>query len=374
MSETMPTLFVSSCGTSLLTNAAPLDLMNLLKDTANDIEKEIAPYARQTIDSRLEQQRQRLADASTAEVRQLSAELNGIIGAYSGRLPVSCRDQHVLLHTDTYQGSAVAHTLCDWLVKQGMVASPERIPGLTTRSIDAFRLGVTCLIKWCEETLPGYREQKYRIVFNLTGGFKSIQGYLQSLGMFYADEMVYVFETGKEILRIPRLPLKFEESVVASIRDHLDVFRRLQFPGASLPTARCRQVPETFLYELGDEVELSPWGTLVWERNRKTIYQQAILTPLSSKLRLSSQARDAADKLPADRRMTFNERMDDLSHYLESGRKECTKRLDFKQLKSNPKPPSTHECDLWADRGAWRAFGHFENDTFIVDSIGPGLH
>jgi hypothetical protein len=59
------------------------------------------------------------------------------------------------------------------------------------------------VIRWCQDTLPGYRESGYHIVFNLTGGFKSIQGWMQTLGMFYADEIVYIFETGKELLPGP---------------------------------------------------------------------------------------------------------------------------------------------------------------------------
>ena len=42
--------------------------------------------------------------------------------------------------------------------------------------------------------MPGYRQSHYRVVFNLVGGFKSLQGYMNTLGMFYADEIIYIFE------------------------------------------------------------------------------------------------------------------------------------------------------------------------------------
>ena len=70
----------------------------------------------------------------------------------------------------------------------------------------------------------------------------------------------------------------------------------------------------------------------------------------------------------------YNERMDDFFLYFESNKANCLKRLDYKQLKKNPCPPSTHECDLSADKGAWRIFGHEEGNTFVIDTIGPGLH
>ncbi len=87
---------------------------------------------------------------------------------------------------------------------------------------------------------------------------------------------------------------------------------------------------------------------------------------------LSENVQADASKMSEDRRLTFNERMDDLAVLLE--KRLSVKRLDFKALKGNPCPPSTHEFDLWADRGAWRGFGHHEGKRFIIDAIGEGLH
>jgi CRISPR/Cas system-associated protein Csm6 len=83
------------------------------------------------------------------------------------------------------------------------------------------------LIEWCEQTPPTFREKQIKVVFNLTGGFKSTNGWLQTLGMFYAGEIVYIFESQSEMLRIPRIPVAIDTAAVQIFRDHLAFFRRL---------------------------------------------------------------------------------------------------------------------------------------------------
>lgn len=367
------TLCVSTCGTSLLTNGADDQLRRLLSGTANLGVDELAGDQRETIEARLREQVQRLQALDRNQAAAFCAELKGILGHASPKPPLAHREQHILLHTDTWQGEIVANALCDWLQSQNLDAQTHRLRSLSTRSMDDFRSGIDSLIVWCDETLEGYRSSQYKIVFNLTGGFKSLQGFMQTLGMFYADELIYGFETG-ELLRIPRLPLEFESSVQQAVRQHLSVFRRLQFPHFKVSVADCQGIPEAFLYQLEDSIDLNNWGRLVWQRHRKQLYQEDVLPPLSEKLRFSAVVEAQARELTADRRLTFNERMDDLSCYLESGQSQPINRLDFKQLRGTPCPPATHECDLWADRGAWRAFGHYGGATFVIDRIGPGLH
>ena len=96
---------------------------------------------------------------------------------------------------------------------------PIRIDDLNTSSLEEFRLGIDELIKWCVGTLPGYRASGYKIVFNLVGGFKALHGYMQTLGMFYADETVYIFETSRELLSIPRMPVDLEASAKQAVRE-----------------------------------------------------------------------------------------------------------------------------------------------------------
>ncbi len=361
-------LIVSTCGTSLLTNGAASDLRKWLTERTNHRENELSPQEKNRILDQLLQKAQELDQAPLAQVRKLSADLNGILGFYGGQLPAASHDEHILLHTDTFQGRIVAEALREWLARKDLNVTCQVAEGLTTRTIQDFHAGVSSVITWCEQTLPGYRQQ-CRVIFNLVGGFKLLQGYMQTLGMLHADEMIYIFEANDELLRIPRLPIELERSVETAVREHIQIFRKLAVLGETVPSPATAEVPEAFIYQLDGEAELSPWGKLVWERFRKRLYDEQIWDPWSSLVRLSEKARRTVNE-SAHLRATFNERMDDLAVYLESKRgSPPPKRLDFKALKGNPWPPSTDEFDLTADRGACRGFGHFEGETFVVDAI-----
>jgi hypothetical protein len=49
------------------------------------------------------------------------------------------------------------------------------------------------------------------VVFNLTGGFKSLNGYLQTVAMISADRCAFLFEGAPELMEIPRLPVRLAE-------------------------------------------------------------------------------------------------------------------------------------------------------------------
>jgi putative CRISPR-associated protein (TIGR02619 family) len=125
------------------------------------------------------------------ELQKLSAELNSLIRYYQGHLQGN-RDQHFLVCTDTWLGREAAEILRQCLTRYFQRVEVYAATDLQTGKLDGFCLAMSELIKWSDETLPGYREQGYRVVFNLTGGFKSIQGFMQTLGMFYADKYLYL--------------------------------------------------------------------------------------------------------------------------------------------------------------------------------------
>jgi putative CRISPR-associated protein (TIGR02619 family) len=113
----------------------------------------------------------------------LSAELNGLFRLYGGLLEAGS-DHHVLLCTDTWLGEATARLVEDVLRKHGQSAEVLRITDLRTDDLSAFQIAMTELVRWCAQTLPGYQRSGYRISFNLTGGFKSVQGFMQALAIY----------------------------------------------------------------------------------------------------------------------------------------------------------------------------------------------
>lgn len=394
---------VSSCGTSLLTHGASPEEQALLRKTANLREVEYDDADREAIRRRIETVRERLLgkgtfsagkrgadDPEVADVvtaRRLSAELNGLAGFYEGNFSGRARDHHVLLHSDTFQGEAAAAMVRDWLTAQGLNCSLTCIEGLNTRRFENFREGLCSLVTWCTETVPGYREAGYGIVFNLVGGFKSLQGFLQTLGMLHADTCLYVFESeDAPLLQIPRLPLDLDAGIRKAMETHFALLRRLDVRG-TLSARDCAVLPETLLYCLGGEsgedgeCELSPWGRMLWEKYKRERYDRELLDPPSDLVRFGPKFAETVKGLPKDRRYLVNLRIEDLARHLESERagqrKAPLKRLDLKELKNNPLPPSTHECDAWSDRDAKRLYGHYdarEKQVFVLDRLDSALH
>ncbi|PNK00579.1 hypothetical protein CEP12_18985, partial [Cylindrospermopsis raciborskii S14] len=88
-----------------------------------------------------------------------------------------------------------------WLRERGFTVNRIRQTDLQTKDIESFQIALSDIVEFFENTIPGYRDSQHKIIFNLTGGFKSVQGFLQTLATFYADETIYIFETAKDLLR-----------------------------------------------------------------------------------------------------------------------------------------------------------------------------
>lgn len=184
---------------------------------SNTLPPEIAEKAERLCQISLE----KLFKGDAKEIRRLSAELNGLYGLYNDQLTLGYGDIHFLIATDTALGHKAGEVVCTFLRKQGLIAEIYVPPRLSTADTLSFSHGIKDLIHWCESTIPGYREAQYKVIFNLTGAFKSLQGYLNIVGMFYADELVYIFETGSQLLSIPRLPLQIDVEALNEYRVEL---------------------------------------------------------------------------------------------------------------------------------------------------------
>ena len=362
-------LILSTCGTSILTNGADNNIRTLVNRNANAKLEALAPDDLGRLEAHIHERHAALRAATPAEAKRSSAELNGILSYYGGQLIERERDQHVLIISDTFLGEAVGEIICSWLNEQGLRAQVQKFTGLVTDDYASFRNAMIQLIRWCQETLPGYRSAGYRVVFNLTGGFKSAQGFMQTVGMFYADESVYIFETGS-LLRIPRLPIRLDiDGIMAQHGDNL----RLLGHGQTLSTQEVTGIPETLLFEVDGEATLSEWGELVWQQSKRALYGRDLLAPLPG-LRFSDGFVKSVERqrLTSDQLAVLNERLDQLS-FVSQGKGSNLRGLDFKALKGDPKPPSTHECDIWSGDER-RLFGHYADNIFVVDDIARGLH
>lgn len=313
---------------------------------------------------------QRRADMETADAsttRKLSAELNGI-GAVLERWKPN-RVQHVLVHTDTVAGRAATEIVDEALTRDGHQVQTLTAGGLRIDDVATFRAALSELTRELERWTVDHRAKRWQIVFNLTGGFKSVNAYLQALGMLYADRCVFLFEGVSAIMEIPALPVRLADADV--VREHLLAFRRLAF-GYSVKLDEVVGLSESLLDVDDEDVIASVWGDVVWARVRDTLLAECLLVPLSRKLNIGANVRRAFEKLESDRRVLVNGALDALSAHLDEVRS-LPQSNKLKMLQGKPKPPSTHELYVWSDGAAWRLFGHFSKGEFVADSLGPHL-
>lgn len=367
----MQNLIVTTCGTSLLTNGASPELSSFLRNTANKGKNELSPLEKDRIDHIAADKREILFNGAGVVLRDVSAELNGLLGIIRGSEKRTFEGFHFLVHTDTYQGELVAEMLREWCAREGIQSQAVRIDSLSTKNLSSFREGIGNLMNWCQDTLPGYRTSGYRVTFNLVGGFKSLQGYMQTLGMLFADESVYVFEGERELLRIPRLPLDIDSSCRKTMEENLLLFRRLSFASEGVSSTECAGLPEMFLFCMDGMCTFSDWGKILWEKFRNSAYRDKLLDSPSEKIRFGKKLRKEADSLDGESMARINGKIDDLARFLETGFN--PKSLSFKTLQGKPVPGCTHEFYLWSDKDAGRGFGFFDGPVFVFEDFGSHL-
>ncbi|GAB4532394.1 MAG: hypothetical protein Kow0063_12920 [Anaerolineae bacterium] len=218
---------------------------------------------------------QTLNQSDIEQRRQLSAELNGLYAFYEDDLSLAQNDHHWLISTDTYLGRKSAEIVEAFLREQGIPYVQRYAPDrLSTASPDRFSAGMQHLLKWCEDTIPGYKKNGYHVIFNLTGGFKSLQGYLNIIGMFYADGLVYIFEGSSSLLRIPRLPIQVDPR---PIRAYAVQFAMMA-AGYIVSYDQVSALPGGLLErDQEGNVSISEWGLLVWNRLKGKLLGESLL-------------------------------------------------------------------------------------------------
>ncbi|NMB40532.1 MAG: putative CRISPR-associated protein [Firmicutes bacterium] len=271
----MQRLIVSTVGTSLLSHMARekgRKAEQILRDTANLESHQINEDEKEVISQLAKDVSKKLESSSPQETRRMSAELNGIWGyCFDVSQGNQAKDLHCLVSTDTFQGKLTADLLQKYLrSKEFQVLNVFTPQGLNTADNQSFSKGIKQIVKWCHKVIAGYCREGYFIVFNLVGSFKSLQGFMNTLGMFYADEILYIFEAKTaDLVRIPRLPIKIESQPI--LEEKAKVFA-LMAENHIASREEVRGIPEIYL-DIDEEgfATLSEWGLLIWNENEKEI-------------------------------------------------------------------------------------------------------
>lgn len=262
----LPRFVLTTVGTSLLTNRASPEDQRRLRDFAN---KRDLDEAERSLVSKRAADAAAAIEASDAAARDRSAELNGLLGFYEGRAADLPRDMHCLVATDTAQGRATAEIIETFLRARGArhveIVAP---PGFSTGDATGYANGVRALLRFCAETVRGYRDSGHTVIFNTIGGFKSQRDILNIAGMFYADEILYVFEgPGSPLIRVPRLPIRIDRELFADHAVECALLAR-GLPVGGKAGAVPEWIPETLLDapDPSGARLLSTWGELVWDQ------------------------------------------------------------------------------------------------------------
>ena len=92
--------------------------------------------------------------------------------------------------------------------------------------------------------------------------------------MFYADEIIYIFEGEKsDLITIPRLPVSVDISLIKPYALQL----ALLDAGAGLSVSETVGIPETMLAEIDGKMILSTWGQLIWNQCKDKLLSEDLL-------------------------------------------------------------------------------------------------
>lgn len=264
-------LIVTTVGTSLFSNQLQGEARRQLGRNANAKGEELSPPERLALDRLAEQTEEILSQTSETELRRLSAELNCLYAYWrAADAGFSWSDHHVFLTSDTYVGKLAGDVLARHIRRRGTSAEVHPFPGLNVQDSASFHRGVQSLIRWCTETMPDYHANGFHIVFNLAGSFKVLQSYMTILGMLYADEIIYIFDSpAADLIRVPRLPLRIDE--VPVLEEEAALLARMAHDYLA-SADEVSELPETF-YELDNDgiASISDWGLLLWEQHKTQI-------------------------------------------------------------------------------------------------------
>jgi putative CRISPR-associated protein (TIGR02619 family) len=210
---------------------------------------------------------------SDADLRKrLSAEVHSLV-----RLGLGAGDRVVLFFSDTADGAVCARLVEAYLRDRLGIAAEalacQRVPGLQVDDAVRFRReGVPNYFRLALR--EGERQGWYDVVLINTGGWKALVSYTTLLGMMFGVPVCYIFDNGRELLRLPPLPVEIDRDRLAPLLPAMErVERDTAIPADAFWGRSPHELREKYASLLedvgGGQVTLSPLGLLVWERLRQ---------------------------------------------------------------------------------------------------------
>jgi putative CRISPR-associated protein (TIGR02619 family) len=357
---------LTSCGLSILTNSIKEKYSpNEVYKYANMKREEIDSGFLHKIEKALDTLKNDIVSYSNEDLKKISAELNALVTFYNGDFKRA--DFHLLLHTDTYLGEQTSNIIEHFLRHKGLQVQKLLAKDLKTSSVEEFELSLSEVINELSEIIEGYKNNGYEIIFNLTGGFKGSNSFLQTMASLYADKSIYIFEAAKELLTVPRLPIKLDEAL---FENNINIFRGLEL-GLEIDTKKVEKLPKSIVNHIGDEYIISPWGEMAWQKYKKEYYQKNIIDPISEKIKYSENFIKDVNSLDPSELYQLNKAIDKLEKYVSTGKN--LKSLNYHELKGEISKKYSHEFYPFDGNNSRRAYCNEENGVVIIENIDAHL-
>jgi putative CRISPR-associated protein (TIGR02619 family) len=360
---------LTSCGLSLLTNylkKMDIDTKSVYK-YSNNSENEIDKEFKKIVDDSLEKLKNEILNEtfSNDELKNFSAEMNSILSFYKNNF--NKKDIHLLLFTDTYFGKKVAEVLKVFLENKGVTVIEFLAQDLKTSNIEEFQLALSEIVKRLSDEINGYKQNGYNIIFNLTGGFKSVNSFLQTMASLYADKSIYIFETSSELLEIPRLPITIDKSF---FEKKFDVLRKLE-KNLNIGEKLLENFPKSIIIKIGDEYAFSPWGEIVWQKYKNDIFQTKIINPIVDNIKYSEEFMKNIEKLNPYEKYQLNKSIEKLENYVI--KKENLKSLKYHSLNGQISQKYSNEFYPFDGNDSRRVYCNEKDKEIILEKIDSHL-
>jgi len=358
---------LTSCGLSLLTNY--LKNFNIFPNEvykySNYDESEIDNEFKLKVNKALDSLKEEIVNLPASELKKLSAELNALLNFYNDELKTE--DMHLLLYTDTYVGKKVAEVLKYFLENKGFSVIDFLAKDLKTSSVEEFQLALSEVVKDISEIINNFKLQNYEIIFNLTGGFKSVNSFLQTMASLYADKSIYIFETSNELLEIPKLPVNIDEKF---FEENLDILRKLE-KGLEIDKQMLEKLPKSIVLKIENEYILSPWGEIVWQKYKNELFSKVLITPIVENIKYSKEFVKDFEKLNPSEKYQLNKTIEKLENYVIN--KENLKSLKYHSLSGQISQKYSHEFYPFDGNDSRRVYCNEKDNYIILEKIGDHL-
>jgi len=357
---------LTSCGLSILTNY--LRDFNIFPNEvykySNAKKEEIDEEFLKKIEIAIDDLKEKIITFNDEKLKKLSAELNALVTFYNGNF--NKNDFHMLLHTDTYLGKLSAEVLEVFLESKGLQVNKFLAKDLKTSSLEEFQIALSeVVIKELSNVLEGYKTSGYEIIFNLTGGFKGVNAFLQTMASLYADKSIYIFETGDELLNIPRLPITID---MEFFKENYEVLRKLEL---GFYDKAIEKLPQSIVMRIGDEYTLSPWGEMVWQKFKNEYYKTNLKKLVVDSIVYSDEFIKDVENLNPSEKLQLNKNLEKLEEYKTNNIN--LKSLRYHSLTGEISPKYSHEFYPFDGNDSRRCFCNESDGKIIIEKIGSHL-